>query len=299
MWSVQQAGQEKPARSSVRCLCDVATHQVHIGISNEEYAELQLSDEPWCCKRCFKEAVPFHDVSSSDSIFNASADAIIDTSADDDSLTPRNTISGNENQQLQSPPNALSILYTNCRSVLPKLDHLRLLASTQNPHLIAVTETWLDDTISDNEVTIPGYQLVRRDRNRHGGGIAILIQDHLPFTVILSHASAELLVIELRLRHSIVLCGLFYRPPSSDATVLTDVESALEQLPPSKTRSFVLLGDFNIDRSPTSSHPLLPILLSFEDTLGLKQVVATATRTTTTTSSIIDHIYVSENLTNS
>ena len=270
-------------------------------MSNEEYTELQLSDESWCCKRRQKEAIPFHDVSSSDSIFNVSADAIIDTSADDNSLTPSNTISGNENRQPQSssPPNALSILYTNCRSVLPKLDHLRLLASTQNPHILAVTETWLDNSISDSEVMVPGYQLVRRDRNRHGGGIAMYIQDHLPFTITLSHANAELLVIELCLRRSMVLCGLFYRPPSSDVSVLTDVEPALEQLPPSKTRTLVLLGDFNIDRSPTSSHPLLPILLSIEDKLGLKQVVATATRTTTTTSSIIDHIYVSENLVNS
>ena len=261
-----------------------------------------FSDESWCCKRCLSEAIPFHNVSNSDSVFNASADAIIDTSGNEDPLTPNDTISADNKNRLPqspSPPNALTILYTNCCSLLPKLDHLRLLASTQNPHIIGITETWLDDSISDSELMVPGYQLVRRDRDRHGGGIAMFVQDHLPFTTSLSHAHAELLVIEVHLRRCTILCGLLYRPPSSNASVLTDVESALEQLPPSKTRNLVLVGDFNIDRTHASSHPLLPILTSIEDKLGLKQVVTTATRTTTNTSTIIDHIYVSENLTNS
>ena len=86
------------------------------------------------------------------------------------------------------------------------------------------------------------------------------------------------------------------RPPSANASLLADVESALEQLSPSRLKSLVLLGDFNIDRSPTSSHPLLHIL---EDKLGLKQVVTTATRTTPTSSTIIDHIYVSNGLSHS
>ena len=177
------------------------------------------------------------------------------------------------------------------------MDHLKLLASAHSPHIIAITETWLDDTISDRELAIPGYHLLRRDRDRHGGGVAIFIWDNFPFTIILSHTSAELLVVEIQLRRSPVLCGIFYRPPSSDVSVLTSVESALEQLSPSKQDSLVLLGDFNIDRSPSSKHPQLNILLSIEDKLGLKQVVSTPTRVTPTSSSLIDHIYISEHQT--
>ena len=32
-------------------------------------------------------------------------------------------------------------------------------------------ETWLCNDISNNEIMIPGYQLYRLDRNRHGGGV--------------------------------------------------------------------------------------------------------------------------------
>jgi len=36
-----------------------------------------------------------------------------------------------------------------------------------------LTETWLDDTISDHEILPSEYSLYRWDRNRHGGGVAI------------------------------------------------------------------------------------------------------------------------------
>ena len=118
--------------------------------------------------------------------------------------------------------------------------------------------------------------------------------DHLHFDTILSYSSAELVSIELSLRKSKVVCGLLYRPPSADAAVLEEVEFALEQLSPPKQKSLMLLGDFNIDRSPGASHP---ILNSIEGKLGLSQVVTTPTRTTSTTAPIIDHVYISDRLT--
>ena len=138
---------------------------------------------------------------------------------------------------------------------------------------------------------IPGYQRQRQAWWRHSS-----VRERPSITVSVSHPDAELLLIELRLRRSFILCGLLYRPPSSNASTLS---TTLEQLPPSKLKSFVLLGDFNIDLSPTSNHPLLPILNSIQDKLGLKQVVDTATRTTSSSSTIIDHIYVSSDLTHS
>lgn len=64
----------------------------------------------------------------------------------------------------------LSLLYTNVRSLLPKIDHLRVTAINASPHVICLTETWLSSDISDSEAYIPGYSLFRADRNRRGGG---------------------------------------------------------------------------------------------------------------------------------
>ena len=47
-------------------------------------------------------------------------------------------------------------------------------------------EAWLDDTISDSDLVIPGYHVVRRDRDRHGGGVAMFITDCIPFSIVLA-----------------------------------------------------------------------------------------------------------------
>ena len=57
----------------------------------------------------------------------------------------------------------LQILYFNARSLVPKLDYLRVLCAAQLPDIVCITETWLDNSISDNELTIPGYCIIETD----------------------------------------------------------------------------------------------------------------------------------------
>ena len=47
--------------------------------------------------------------------------------------------------------------------------------------ILTLNETWLDNSISDSEVKIPGYDIVRRDRNRNGGGVAMFIRSNISF----------------------------------------------------------------------------------------------------------------------
>ena len=154
----------------VQCeICGFWLHARCIGLSIEDYAVLQHSEDPWACKKCLKEVMPFGNISNSDSIFNSSSFS---------SPSPAPSI---PQQLLPTPPNSLSVLYTNCRSLISKIDDFRLLASSHSPHIIAICESWLDCSISDAELHIPGYSLVRRDRDRHGGGLALFISDSLSF----------------------------------------------------------------------------------------------------------------------
>ena len=73
-----------------------------------------------------------------------------------------------------------------CRSIIPKLDELRVIASLQNPDIICIVESWLDSSILDTELIISNYTLTRLDQTRHGGGILVYIKDSLPFSVIVS-----------------------------------------------------------------------------------------------------------------
>ena len=47
--------------------------------------------------------------------------------------------------------------------------------------ILAINDTRLDSSIQDGEVSIPGYTLERKDRNRNGGGVALYIRDSINY----------------------------------------------------------------------------------------------------------------------
>ena len=50
------------------------------------------------------------------------------------------------------------------RSLVIHIDELRVLLATSPIDVLATNETWLDSTISDNDVYIPGYDIIGRGR---------------------------------------------------------------------------------------------------------------------------------------
>ena len=76
-----------------------------------------------------------------------------------------------------SQDNALSMmLYTlNVNGLIGKFQEIQNLLITDQPHLVCLTETKLSADVDDNLISIPGYSIVRRDRNNHGGGVCHLL----------------------------------------------------------------------------------------------------------------------------
>ena len=58
----------------------------------------------------------------------------------------------------------LHFLHLNARSLLPKIDQVKHLATSTQAAVIGVTETWLNSTVLDSEICIPGYLTERKDR---------------------------------------------------------------------------------------------------------------------------------------
>ena len=105
----------------------------------------------------------------------------------------RNSTSGRTQQTSEIPrPNKafstgekkelmfLNIVYFNARSIFNKLDELQLFLYDKDPDLVIITETWLNDQISNAMLSIQGYEIendLRHDRedtvNGIGGGIII------------------------------------------------------------------------------------------------------------------------------
>jgi exonuclease III len=71
----------------------------------------------------------------------------------------------------------IKILHNNIRSICNKFE-FKLVINELKPDIICLTETWLDNTVTDTEVELNGYKLYRKDRNitnKCGGGLAIYV----------------------------------------------------------------------------------------------------------------------------
>jgi len=74
-------------------------------------------------------------------------------------------------------------MYTNACSLSGKMDELRSLIYTDNFDILAITETWANEEITDAELALDGYVLFRNDRKKgdytKGGGVALYMKDIL------------------------------------------------------------------------------------------------------------------------
>ena len=70
------------------------------------------------------------------------------------------------------------------RSFLPKFDELLVLTDSHCPDVICITESWLCLDILDSEISIPGYQTIRLNRNRHGANFLTLNRAKCKFMTI-------------------------------------------------------------------------------------------------------------------
>ncbi|CAB3997495.1 Transposon Ty3-G Gag-Pol poly, partial [Paramuricea clavata] len=117
---------------------------------------------------------------------------------------------------------------------LPKhIDELRLQLTKQSLDILSINETRLDNTINDGLIHLNGYDVLRKDRNRMGGGIAIYFRDNINIKNRndLVPDSLEALCVEVRKPKSkpilIVSC---YRPPNSNHEVLKLNENLIKKL---------------------------------------------------------------------
>ena len=191
--------------------------------------------------------------------------------------------------------NGLKILYYNARSIIPKLDELQLLCAAENPSIVCLVETWLEGDIQDTELTIPNYTIIRLDRNRHGGGVAMFIHDSLSHNVLVSGPSdLELLIVSIVLPNLRKLClGVFYRPPSSPLSVFDTLSDTLSSLDHTSFTNFILLGDYNVNFLQPSS-PFYVHLCNIMHSLSLTQVVTEPTHIGPNgQSSLIDLVFMS------
>ncbi|CAH8606363.1 unnamed protein product [Dicrocoelium dendriticum] len=101
---------------------------------------------------------------------------------------------------------------------MPKLPELQSRLLSTPADLIAITETWLSDDLTDGEIQLPHMSVLRSDRATPVGGVALYYDISLSCSMLTNTAlqSPDTMWCEVVLtaKHSSCV-GIIYRPPTT------------------------------------------------------------------------------------
>ncbi|EFO92064.1 hypothetical protein CRE_13098 [Caenorhabditis remanei] len=177
----------------------------------------------------------------------------------------------------------LEVVTITYKEVCNKLVKLDFLTYFYNFDIMALSETKLDNSYPDSLLSFDNrYSVMRRDRDKHGGGVALLIRNNLNFVPISipdQFKRVELVGVDLIIRNTSARIIVCYHPCHNDDMSL--LIEALKYLLSSHTNVF-LCGDFNMPHvnweSLSASDKKCNEFLTFVLNSGLTQYVHEPTR---------------------
>ena len=256
-------------QDAVRCdHCETWYHIPCIHMNHTTYQILtDNSNTSWICCQCGMPSFsssPFNttpvDLSNSFSSFNSNSSSPLTINSP---LHPLHTSTPNPPNRTRQTirPTAFSIplriVNINFQSCKNKLQELQHIAHSVKLDVIIGTETWLQPSITSNEIFKPemGYTLNRKDRsNQAYGGVLTSVRSELVSSACPDlDTGCELLWVQIDPTGAKSLhIGAFYRPPDSDVTTLENLNQSLH-----RTNGNIWLGgDFN---APHINWPLLEV----------------------------------------
>ena len=189
----------------------------------------------------------------------------------------------------------MSVAHLNVRFVASRENFylLKQTVTTNSFDIFTVSESWLDRTVCDADILIPGYTTFRQDRGpyKRGGGVLVYVKDIYKACVIekwssVSESNFQQLWLKVQYKKfkSFLLCTV-YRPPDAPIDFLENLsETFVDSL--LHGSNVIILGDLNCNL--IGSDPDGHALSDFCSTFGLSQLVKTATRVTEKSKSLID-----------
>ena len=143
----------------------------------------------------------------------------------------------------------LYLCFLNIRSVTKNINDIHNLIKREGFDIFGLSETRLDESIPSSGISLPGYQILRKDRNRRGGGVAIFVSDscHVKRVTDFEVAKLEIICIEVEYQGEKILIWNCYRPPSSLSTSFAlelkkCIKTAIGCFP---EHSMIVMGDLN------------------------------------------------------
>ena len=159
--------------------------------------------------------------------------------------------------------------------------------------IIVFLESWLKGHISDAQVSIPNYEIVRQDRRKRAhGGVIMYIQNSLPISDVSTYDddTCEAVICTVKCINTKV--AAVYRPPNTSVdsfeNLLKFLHKELNSGDTDKFTEFIILGDFNfpdikwegnrVYSKENSTNKSETLLLQFMENNLLSQYITQPTR---------------------
>ena len=140
----------------------------------------------------------------------------------DSSASSSDSIISAEEQAIQDK---FSVVRYNVQSILNKLDLIE--TELRYFDVISITESWLDQRTSDEDLKLNGYTLFRRDRvGDNHGCICIYVRENIYSCRRndIELPNIECVRVEVMVHNRKQLLSRFNRPPNSPNAVMTAIE---------------------------------------------------------------------------
>ena len=220
------------------------------------------------------------------------------------SVTPNTPVMQKHvNDQTGNKGQTSTIIVFNIRGMLPSVQNPTLRYKltkfyeehivSNNVPVISICETWLKPFISDAQIFLENYQIIRQDRvKRAGGGVLLYIHNSLPVTSSFYYEDDKCAAVICYVQLINAIFISIYRPPDTPAdsfqNLLKFISQNIANISNNLTMDIHLMGDFNLPEMPwnhenttvKSSSKSAEMLSNFLDDHFLTQYVDKPTRKT-------------------
>jgi len=190
----------------------------------------------------------------------------------------------------------LSFVNLNIVTLPGKIDELRYFMNENPVSIMTLNETRLDAAIPNKAINIQGYDVLRKDRNRYGGGVAtcMYINKNSDFTyklrTDLMPTELEMIIVEIVCSKSKPFIVISWYRPESEIVLFDHFQCILEKIE-EENKDVIVIGDVNCDLLTDNPSCYTKKMKEITDSFNMTQLIKEATRVTENTESLIDHIY--------